>query len=150
VNNGSRISYPAIFVALIAAAVVSSFWYSPLVFGKPWIALRNASSCGVIDNTMHAWKMAANLVREFILIYVMARLIAALGIADSKGALRLGFWMWLGFPVQMLVGASLWDSKPWALDMIHAGDWLLKMMFIALILANWRRVQIARLQTSTQ
>jgi hypothetical protein len=80
---------------------------------------------------------------------VLARLISGLGIIDWRAALNLGFWVWLGFPVQMLVGASLWDNKPWALDLIHAGDWLIKMLLIALILAKWRRVQMTRLQTSS-
>jgi Protein of unknown function (DUF1761) len=66
-----------------------------------------------------------------------------------EAALNLGLWIWLGFPVQMLVGASLWDNKSWILDLIHAGDWLLKMLLTTLILAKWPRVQMARLQTSS-
>jgi hypothetical protein len=136
-------------VALVAAAVVSSVWYSPLLFGKQWMALRSVNSTGATDTAMQPWKILVDLVREVVVVYVMARLVNGLGIADWKGALRLGFWVWLGFPVQMLVGASLWDNKPWMLDLIHACDWLMKMLLIALILASWRRVQIARFQTSS-
>jgi hypothetical protein len=148
-NDVSRISHLAIVVALAAAAVVSSVWYSPFLFGKQWDELRNANSVGVADMAMPAWKIAVDLVRELVVVYVLARLINGLGIVDWKGALSLGFWVWLGFPVQMLVGASLWDNKPWTLDLIHAGDWLMKMLLISLILAKWPRVQMARLQTSS-
>jgi hypothetical protein len=129
--------------------VVSSVWYSPFLFGKQWVELHNANSAGVADMAMPAWKIAVDLVRELIVVYVLARLINGLGIVDWKGALSLGFWVWLGFPVQMLVGASLWDNKPWTLDLIHAGDWLMKMLLISLILAKWPRVQMAQLRTSS-
>jgi hypothetical protein len=148
-NDVSRISHLAIVVALAAAPVVSSVWYSPFLFGKQWDELRNANSVGVAEMAMPAWKIAVDLVRELVVVYVLARLINGLGIVDWKGALSLGFWVWLGFPVQMLVGASLWDNKPWTLDLIHAGDWLMKMLLISLILAKWPRVQMARLQTSS-
>ena len=148
-SNVSRISYLAIVAALAAAAVVSSVWYSPFLFGKQWMELRTVNSVGATDSTLSAWKILADVVREAIVVYVVARLIDGLRIVDWQGALSLGFWVWLGFPVQMLVGASLWDNKPWVLDLIHAGDWLMKMLVIALILAKWPRVQMARLPTSS-
>jgi len=148
-NEPSKVSYSAMLVALIAAIAVSSIWYSPLLFGKLWRELNGANPAGPANTTIHAWKILIDLVREFVVIYVLARLVSGLGIVDWKGALKLGFWVWLGFPVQMLVGASLWDNKPWTLDLIHAGDWLIKMLLIAIILAKWPRVQMARLQTSS-
>jgi hypothetical protein len=147
-NAPSKVSRRAMLVALIAALVVSSLWYSPLLFGKPWIEL-SRNPAGAAQTTMHAWKILIDLVREFIVIYVLARLVGGLRIFNWQGALQLGFWVWLGFPVQMLVGASLWDNKPWVLDAIHAGDWLLKMLLISLILAKWPRVQMAQLQASS-
>ena len=136
-------------VALIAAIAVSSIWYSPLLFAKLWRELNGANPAGPANTTIHAWKILIDLVREFVVIYVLARLISGLGIINWRAALNLGFWVWLGFPVQMLVGASLWDNKPWTLDLIHAGDWLIKILLMALILAKWPRVQVARLQTSS-
>lgn len=148
-NNASRISYWAMVVCLVAAVLVSSVWYSPLLFGPKWMELSRLNAGDAVDTTMHAWKMLVDLVREFVVIYVLARFVNGLGIVNWKGALGLGFWVWLGFPVQMLVGASLWDNKPWMLDAIHAGDWLVKMMVFALILATWPRVQIGRIQTAS-
>jgi hypothetical protein len=111
--------------------------------------LSGMNGAGTGNTTLHAWKMAIDLVRELVVIYVFARLVSSLRIVDWKGAVSLGLWMWLGFPVQMLVGASLWDNKPWTLDLIHAVDWLLKTVLITLILAKWPRVQMARLRTSS-
>ena len=64
---------------------------------------------------------------------------ALAGIVDWKSALSLGFWVWIGFPVSMLVGASLWDNKSWMLTVIHAGDWFVKMLLMSVIVAVWPR-----------
>jgi hypothetical protein len=147
-NEPAKVSYPAIGVAVIAAIVVSSIWYSPLLFGKLWMQLNDTNTAVTANTTFHMWKVLIDVVREFVVVYVLARFVNSMGITDWKGALKLGFWVWLGFPVQMLVGASLWDNKPWMLDLIHAGDWLIKMLLMAVILAKWSRVQMARFQTS--
>ena len=148
-NEPQKVSYSAMVVALIAAIAVSSIWYSPLLFGELWRDLDGANPAGPANTNIPAWKILIDLVREFVVIYVLARLVSGLRIVDWRAALNLGLWLWLGFPVQMLVGASLWDNKPWTLDLIHAGDWLLKMLLTTLILAKWPRVQMARLQTSS-
>jgi hypothetical protein len=136
----SRMNYVGVALAVIAAAVVSSVWYSPFLFGKQWMELRSMTSSGMPDTTMPVWKMLVDLVRELIVTYVLAQFIARLGIVNWRDALNLGFWVWLGFPLQMLVGASLWDNKPWMLAPIHAGDWLIKMLLMSLILSQWPRI----------
>ncbi len=139
-HNISRVNYWAIVVACLAAILVSTIWYSPFAFGKQWMELRSAEPAGTTDATMPTWKMLVDPVRELIVVYVMARFVSGLRIADWKGAISLGLWVWLGFPVQMLVGSSLWDNKPWTLSLIHAGDWFVKMLLISLVLSQWQRI----------
>jgi phosphotransferase system glucose/maltose/N-acetylglucosamine-specific IIC component len=147
-NNVSKINYLAVIAAVVAAAVVSSVWYSPFMLGKPWMELRDANAAATAGATLPVWKIFVEIVREFVVAYVLARFVNRTGITDWKGALSLGFWVWLGFPVAMLVGASLWDNKPWTLTCIHAGDWFIKMLLMAVILSKWPRVQIADIRTS--
>ena len=35
----------------------------------------------------------------------------------------------------------IFDGKPVALGAVHAGDWLGRMLFIALVLSTWRTPQ---------
>jgi hypothetical protein len=130
-----RINYFALGVAVVAAFIVSSVWYSPLLFGKLFIALSGvAPSAGP-----NAGKVVGELVRTLILAYVLARLVVLLNVVDWKGALRLGVWLWIGFPVVLLSGSVMWQNVPWQLAAIHAGDWLVKILLIAVILGAWRR-----------
>ena len=147
-NNGPKINYLAVIAAVVAAAVVSSVWYSPFLFGKQWMELRDVNPATIADSKVPLSKVFVELVRELLVAYVLARFVTRMGITDRIGALHLGFWVWLGFPVAMLVGASLWDNKPWMLTTIHAGDWLIKMLLMAAILSEWHRVQIAGTRTS--
>jgi hypothetical protein len=42
----------------------------------------------------------------------------------------------------MLVGASLWDNKPWALSLIHGGDWFTKMLVMSAVITLTRRLAL--------
>jgi hypothetical protein len=134
-----RINWLAVLGAVLAGFVVSSLWYSPLLFGKRWMELRSVIPPATTGSGMPTWKVVVELVREVVVAYVIARFVLVGGVVGWKGALRLGFWAWLGFPVAMLVGASLWDDKPWLLSAIHAGDWLVKMLLMAVIVGAWHR-----------
>ena len=39
----------------------------------------------------------------------------------------------------ILVGSVMWENVPWMLATIHAGDWLVKTLLIAVILGVWRK-----------
>jgi hypothetical protein len=138
-NTFKRDHLPVI-AAVLAAFVVSTIWYSPLLFGKQWVALRSQWMRIVPDPHIASWKPWVELARETIVAYVFSRLFKQQAIDSLKGALSLGFWVWLGFPVTMMVGASLWDHKPWVLGLIHGGDWFTKMLVMAAVIMFTRRL----------
>jgi len=138
--NSFKRDYLPVIAAVLAASVVSGIWYSSFLFGKQWIALRNQYLSVAPNADVAPWKPLVELIREVTVSYVLSRFIAQLGIDRLRGALSLGFWVWLGFPVTMLVGASLWDNKPWALSLIHGGDWFTKMLVMASVIMFTRRL----------
>jgi Protein of unknown function (DUF1761) len=131
----TRINYLALALAVVAAFIASSLWYSPLVFGKAFLALSGVAPTAGPDPV----RIACELVRTFALAYVIGRLFVLVRIPDWKSALSLGLLLWVGFPVVLLTGSMLWQDVPWRLAAIHSGDWLVKMLLIALILGMWRK-----------
>ncbi len=127
-----RVNLLALATATILAFIASSLWYSPLLFGRQFIELS-----GIPQSQPNAMKALLELIRTSILAYVIARLLLMLNIADWKGALRLGLWLWIGFPVILLTGSMLWQNVPWQLAAIHAGDWLIMLTLIPVVLAAW-------------
>ena len=47
---------------------------------------------------------------------------------------------------EQLTGAVIWDNRPWQLSAVHAGDWLMKTLFMTVVLAWWS----GSLRTSTR
>ena len=130
-------NYLAVAGTTVAAFVASSLWY--VVFGKQRMELLGNDPGATADmRKVQPLKMLGELVRSFIVAYVLARFVMLLGIVDWKGAVRLGLWIWIGFPLMILTGSVVWDRRPWKLAAIHAGDWLVKIVLMAIMLAVWR------------
>ena len=138
-----KINYWAVVVAALAAFVMSSLYYSPLLLGNVWRAVDPGSAAGT---TPTIGRVLGEIVRTLVVTYVLARLIALLGSGDWKGAVRLGLWVWFGFSAMMWVGAIMWEKTPWQIAAIHTGDWLLKTLLIAVILGVWRSTGLTKLR----
>jgi hypothetical protein len=128
----------AVIVAAVAVFVLGWLWYSPLLFYKPWMRLRGMDPVAAMAGAkMPAGKLFIELVRCLVLAYVIARFAALLGIGSWMGAVHFGLLLWIGFPVILLTGSVLWENIPWKVAAIHAGDWLVKMLVIPIIVTAW-------------
>jgi len=86
---------------------------------------------------MPGGKLVVEFARCIIVAYVIARFVALLGIGSWLGAVHFGLMVWIGFPVIILTGSVLWENTPWKVAAIHAGDWLVKMLVISIIVTLW-------------
>jgi hypothetical protein len=130
-------NYLAVVVTAVAAIATSSVWY--IVFGKARIELLGKEPGASVDTTKpQPARMAVEIVRTLVVTCVLAHFVVLLGITGWISAVKLGLWLWIGFPFMILVGSVLWDKVPWKLAAIHAGDWLVKLLVMAIILGVWR------------
>jgi len=129
------LNFLAIAVAVVAAFVVSSVWYIVFETRGPEGASPGSTTNA---NTPPAWKLLVELVRSFTVGIVLAGLAAKLGIVDWTGAVQLGLALWIAFPVVLLLGSVIWEKVPSKLAAIHAGDWLVKTLMIAVIVSVWQ------------
>jgi hypothetical protein len=133
-----HLNHLAVVVAALAVFVLGWLWYSPLLFLKPWMRLRGMDPVAAMAGAkMPAGKLLVELARCLVLAYVIACFVALLGLGSWMGAVRLGLLLWIGFPVILLTGSVLWDDVPWKLAAIHAGDWLVKMLVIPIVVTVW-------------
>lgn len=129
----------AVVVAAVAVFVLGWLWYSPLLFYKPWMRLRGLDPVAAMAGAkMPVGKLGIELVRCLVLAYVIACLVVLLGLGTWLGAVRFGIFLWIGFPIILLTGSVLWDNVPWKVAAIHAGDWLVKLLVIPIIVTLWR------------
>ena len=130
-----KINYWAVVVAALAAFLMSSLYYSPLLLGNVRLAVDPGSAAGT---TPSIGRVLGEIVRTLVITFVLARLIALLGASDWKGAVSLALWLWFGFSGMMWVGAITWERTLWQVAAIHSGDWLLKTILIAVIVGVWQ------------
>ena len=135
-----RVNYWAVIVAVVVTFVASAVWY--IVFSRQYFELRGINPNDADATAMPPWQILVLLVRHLVLALVLAYLIIRLGIVGWKSALQLGFLLWIGFPAVLLAGAVANDNVPLMLAAIHAGDWLVKLLVMAVILGVWRRPNV--------
>jgi hypothetical protein len=128
-----EINYLAVVVATVAAFVGSSVWYGLL--GSQLARLNDAYADSA---RAPVWIMLVEFVRSLVVAYVLVVLAGLVGVAGLGGAVQLGVGLWIGFPVVLLVGSVIHENVPWKLAAIHAGDWLVKLIVIAVVVGVWR------------
>jgi hypothetical protein len=132
------VNYLAVLVAAITVFVLGWLWYSPLLFYKPWMRARGIDpAVAMAGAKMPAGKLVIELVRCIVLAYVVAHFVALLGITSWMIAAHFGLLLWFGLPVILLTGSILWENTPVKVAAIHAGDWLVKLLVIPIILSLW-------------
>lgn len=133
-----QVNYLAVLVAALVVFVLGWLWYSPLLFYKPWMRAKGIDPAVAMSGAkMPAGKLVIELVRCIVLAYIVARFAALLGISSWMGAVHFGVMLWIGFPVILLTGSVLWDNVPVKVAAIHAGDWLVKLLVIPIIVSVW-------------
>jgi Protein of unknown function (DUF1761) len=133
------VNYLAVLVAAVVVFILGWLWYSPLLFFKRWMRARGMDPAAAMAGAkMPGGKLAIEFLRCLVLAYVIARFVALIGIRHWMGAVHFGLFLWIGFPVILLVGSVLWENVPWKVAAIHAGDWLVKTLVIPIIVTAWR------------
>jgi hypothetical protein len=123
----------AVAAATVVAFVLSSAWYVALADQLAAVSPAAAAA----GDRVPPWTVAAELLRSLVAVTVVAGLAAETGTDDWGGGLWLGLALWVGFPLVLWAGAMLHERAPWRLAAIHAGDWLVKLLVVTVIVSVW-------------
>lgn len=121
-----------IALAAVASFVISSAWY--IAFGGILARLSPAYGPG---SRMSPWAGLLELLRSAVVATVVGLAVDRLGVDGVGGLVVVALVAWVGFPVVLLSGSVLHEQVPWRLAAVHAGDWLLKLVAVALIVGLW-------------
>ncbi|WP_067244706.1 DUF1761 domain-containing protein [Microbacterium resistens] len=116
-----------IAVATVAAFILSSVYYMVLT---PW-ERRATGGRAVERGKPGPVRVLAELLRTAVLASGFGWLATQAGMTDLPGVLLLAVVLWIVFPVVLLTGSVGWDRAPVPTAVLHAGDWLLKLLLIA-------------------
>ena len=129
-------NYLAVVVAAVAAFVVSAMWYT--IFADASMELRGIDPDTAANVGTPPWTMLFVIAQSLVVASMLAYFVGHLGIVDWRGAVRLGALVWV-FPAMILLGFVVHENVPLMLAAIHAGDWLVKLLLMTVILGVWRK-----------
>jgi len=127
----------ALVAAAVSSFVVGALWYSPLLFGGAWMALRGLGADAMAEMSVSPGSMVAEFLRGLVVAFVLARFVVRLQVADWLAAVRLALWIWLGFQAMTIAGSVIHEGYAWQLYAIHAGDALVKTVSMSVLLSLW-------------
>ncbi len=136
------INWLAILVSGVASMIVGFLWYSPILFGKPWMKLS-----GMNDKDFEKAKQdmtktygisfVASLLMAFVLTHSIAQGGAFYKLSGPIVGFQGAFWSWLGFVMRVQLTSWLYDKKPFQLFLINTGYQLASLLVMGLILVSW-------------
>lgn len=122
--------------------IIGFLWYGP-IFGKLWLKLSKISASEIAKAKKKGmkgmWKtMLLNFAGTFIMVYVLAGLLALLGVTLPMQGAVIGFWIWLGFfACATLLSSTLWEGKPWGLYALNGLYWLVELKLAGFLIVLW-------------
>jgi ABC-type glucose/galactose transport system permease subunit len=123
----------SVAIAAISVFVLSSVWYTALT---P-LEARALGPAAINRGRPSPLKALLELLRSILVGAVIAGVARAAHVHTVCGAVLLGLVLWTGFPLVLLTGSMMWDKVPTPTALLHAGDWLLKLVAISAIVGLW-------------
>ncbi len=129
----------AVIVAALAYYAGGALWYSPILFGKPWMALVGLTEEKIKATQKDAWKSYVTaLIGALVISYGLARIEMYLNVITFSGGLHAGFWSWLCFVVTTSATNNAFAGRRVKLLLIDSGYHLYGFLVIGVILAVWK------------
>jgi hypothetical protein len=129
----------SILVASVVAFVISSIWYSPILFGKEWMTLT-----GISDDDVQAAK-SKGVMKFYVLQFIFTILnfcvlgfaMSAIGTSTGSDGAFLGLLAWVGFVLPIGASNIMWEKKPFKLVLINTISMLLTFVVGGAIIGAW-------------
>jgi hypothetical protein len=128
---------PDVQLAAVLAAAVAAFASGATYYALLGEQLAGASDAAASGERPAPWVPAVELARCLVLATVVGGLAAQGEIDTWLGGAALGLALWIGFPLVLWTGAAVHEGTPWRLAAIHGGDWLVKLLLVALVVTVW-------------
>ena len=128
-----ELNYVAIAVAAVAVFEFAAIYYSVIAAQRAEVSA--VAAAGARPSVA---VMAFELLKSGVVAGVVAALARLVGATDAAEGALLGVALWIAFPVVLLLGSVVHEGVAPKLAAIHAGDWLVKLLVIAVITTIWR------------
>ncbi len=131
-----NINHLAVVVAAISTFVLGGLWFSPILFGKAWMAENNFTDEDLKKGNM-ARIFGLSLIWALIMAYNLAFFLGDPSIDVKMGALY-GFLTGFGWVAMAIFTIGLFERKSWRYMLINAGYMIVSFTIMGVILGAWK------------
>jgi len=132
------VNYLAVLTAALASMVVGFVWYSPALFGKPWMKLNKLDSKKLKAAQKDMPKTyGLSFLAALATAYVIALMINLTLVINVSEGLLIGAVLWLGFVAATMFTGVLFREMSWGLFLINSGYQLASILAMSAILTAW-------------
>lgn len=130
------VNYVAVVVAAVGTFILGALWYSPVLFGKAWVAAHGYGPDQIEAMRKGAGKAyTVSLLCYLVMAWVMGVLVTRIGIDSLIGGIKLGALCWLGFAATIGLTAHMFSERKLATYVIDAGYQLAYLLLMGMVLA---------------
>lgn len=119
--------------AALSAFALSATWYA--AWATPYARLLEDAA----STAMPWWIPLVELGRSAVVATAVAVAVRRLSVTTVASGLLFAAAVWAAFPVVLLIGSVVHEGVSPLLAAIHAGDWLLKLMVITVLVQRLGR-----------
>ena len=133
----AELNFLAVGTATVLTFVLGGLWYSPLLFGKPWMAGHGYTETELREKQAG---MGPTYAISFVCWLVMATVLALVAPHFGDGVLptlHMGLLLWLGFAATVGLTNNLFSDNPLSLWAIDAGYQVVSIAIMAVVLGLW-------------
>jgi hypothetical protein len=132
-----QVNYLAVFACTVAAMILGSLWYSPVLFGNAWMKAVGLKKEDI--NKGDAFKsMLSTVILAFIGALVLATFILMTGTTKIFMGVHIGFLVAIGFISPVMLMNTLYEKRSIKAWWIHTFYQLLVFMINGAILTAWK------------
>jgi hypothetical protein len=119
----------ALLAASLASMGIGFLWYSPFLFGKPWMKLMGYSASDLKEAQKEMGTgYLLSLIATLITVFVMAQIFKWVLPPNLNTALLISFMLWIGFIAPVQFTDVLFGRKPMNLFLINTGYQLVSIL----------------------
>jgi hypothetical protein len=131
-----HINWLAVAAAAVSTFMLGGLWYSPVLFGRAWMAANGLTDADLGRGSM-ARIFGLSLLCSLLMAANLAMFLAAPDTTVAWGA-TAGFLAGFGWVGLGLAIIALFERRPWQYVAINGGYMTVAFVLMGLILGAWR------------
>lgn len=129
------LNYIAVVVAALVPMVLGAVWYTPVLFGRQWLAASGRTEEEVAEGPGIGYVLAA--VAALVISYALARVVRWAEVDDLWNGALVGLLAWLGFVATTSAVNTFFAGRPRTLYLIDSGYYLVSFLVMGAIHGVW-------------